>query len=273
MENKQVLEVDKMVELEKLKNRYRNQVNEISSDIADWKHKYLGLDDDGRTVFIYPNAIKHHKSKDGKPPYWNDKSLDKSCQIFAEDSIKDYDTKKPFHIFEGEKDWTISVLQGISFSAGAGSIPEDISVIYEFGEIIIIYDNDETGRLGSEKLAKRIKTESPKTQVKIAQWDKSLPKGYDVCDDSQTGFAKCEDAIVNATEYTLPVKTKTKGFEIMNMKDFCEEHKDDNTNPIIKHYVGEKNITLLSGDVDVGKPWVTPRDYVLQLELLFLVHQ
>ena len=26
----------------------------------------------------------------------------------------------------------------------------------------------------------------------------------------------------------------------MNMKDFCEEHKDDNTNPIIKHYVGEK---------------------------------
>ena len=38
MENKQVLEVDKMVELKKLKNRYRNQVNEISSDIADWKH-------------------------------------------------------------------------------------------------------------------------------------------------------------------------------------------------------------------------------------------
>ena len=280
MENKQVLEVNKMVELEKLKNRYRNQVNEISSDIAEWKHKYLGLDDDGRTVFIYPEAIKQHKSKDGKMPWWegqkdkNDKVIGSHCQIFAEDSLKRYNKERPLIIYEGEKDWSISSVQGITFSGGCGKIPDDISSILIFPTIIIIYDNDEPGKRGAKKLAERIKKESPQTVVKIAEWNDSLPKGYDVLDDTiQTTFDEFDKEIVNATEYTLPVKTKTKGFEIMNMKDFCEEHKDDNTNPIIKHYVGEKNITLLSGDVDVGKPWVTPRDYVLQLELLFLVHQ
>jgi len=42
----------------------------------------------------------------------------------------------------------------------------------------------------------------------------------------------------------------------MTMKDFIDKYKGEDTAPIIEHLVGEKNITLISGDVDVGKTWV-----------------
>ena len=50
-------------------------------------------------------------------------------------------------------------------------------------------------------MAERIKSESPITKVLIAQWDSSLPKGYDVYDDYETGFEKVDEAIINAKEY------------------------------------------------------------------------
>ena len=46
----------------------------------------------------------------------------------------------------------------ISFSAGAGSVPEDLSPILDFKYIYIAYDNDTPGREGAERLAQRIKT-------------------------------------------------------------------------------------------------------------------
>ena len=87
-------------------------------------------------------------------------------------------------------------------------------MILVFPTIIIIYDNDEAGSKGAEKLAEKIKKESPQTVVKISQWDKSLPIGYDVYDDRSTGFEKVDEAIVNAKEYNLPIPT-LKGFKIM----------------------------------------------------------
>ncbi len=271
MENKQVLEVDKMVELEKLKNRYRNQVNEISSDIAEWKHKYLGLDDDGRTVFIYPEAIKHHKSKDGKMPWWegqkdkDEKVIGAHCQIFAEDSIQRYNKERPLIIYEGEKDWSISSVQGITFSGGCGKIPDDISSILVFPTIIIIYDNDVPGKQGAEKLAERIKKESPDTIVKIAQWDESLPKGYDVCDDATKDdiFGEFDKAVVGAEEYTLPVKQKTKndtkGFSLMEPNELIKTYTDP-PKTIIQNLLVEEGVTIVSGTDGVGKTW-----FILQM--------
>ena len=258
-ENKRAIDVDKMIELEELKNRYRNNIKEVSNGVAEWKRKYMGKDDDGRSVWFYDFAIKHHKGKDGKPPYWNTKSIDKKCQIFMVDELAHFDTSKPLYIYEGEKDALIGILQGISFSGGCGSIPDDISQLLVFPVIIIVYDNDEPGMDGAEKLAARIKQESPSTIVRIAKWDESLPDGYDVFDDYQAEekFEEFWIAVDDATEYTQSIETKTKGFSIMSMKDFCEEYKDEDTTPIIKHYVGEKNITLISGDVDVGKTWVS----------------
>ena len=138
-ENKQAIDVGKMVELEELKKRYGNNIKEVSNGVAEWKRKYIGKDDDGRCVWFYDFAIKHHKSKDGKPPYWNPKSIDKKCQIFMEERLVDYPTDKPLYIFEGEKDALVSPFNGISFSAGAVSIPVDISPLSEFNNIYIIH--------------------------------------------------------------------------------------------------------------------------------------
>ena len=194
---------------EKLKERYGNRMDLGHS----YKDKYVGKSDKDEDVFIYPKGIKIHKK------YWiKEASTDTSNQIFMIDEMSDFDRSKPLHIFEGEKDALASPLQGISFSAGATSIPKDISVLYEFDKIIIVYDYDEAGQKGAKKLAHRIKSESPKTIVKIAQWDSSLPKGYDVFDDEDNGFAKVDEAIANATIYDIETPIKLEGFTIMTGK-------------------------------------------------------
>ena len=210
-ENKQAIDVGKMVKYAELKNRYgeRSELGET------YKNKYIGKNDNEEIVFIYPKGIKIHKK------YWiKEASTDCSNQIFMVDEMLSFDKSKPLYIFEGEKDAIASSLQGISFSAGAGSIPDDITPLYDFPEIIISYDNDKAGNDGAERLAERIKKESPSIIVKIIQWDKSLPKGYDVYDDGkETGFAKFHEAVVNATEYQIPIPKELKGFTIMSGKE------------------------------------------------------
>ena len=264
-ENRDTIEVDEMDKLDSLKNKYKNQVKDLSKWIPKWKHKYLGIDDYGTTVFIYPKAIKHHKSKDGKkPPWWegikdkNDKVIGSHCQIFAEECIEQYDKDKPLYIVEGEKDWAICNLQCVTFSSGAGSVPDDLNVLYEFGSIIIVYDNDKAGSKGAKKVAEKIKTESPDTVVKIAQWDKSLPEGYDIIDDSQKEniFDELDKAIVNANEYELTDSKpdNTKGYPIMNIHKI----KETSTKPpeaIVQNLLVDNGVTLISGTDGVGKTW------------------
>jgi len=210
-EDRQVIEANKMVKYEILKERYGNRV------ILDheYKNKYIGKDDDGNVVFIYPKGIKIHKK------YWiKEASINSSNQIFMVDELAHFDTSNPLYIFEGEKDALASSLQGISFSAGAGATPDDISQLLVFPVIIIVYDNDEPGIDGAEKLAERIKNESPDNIVKIAQWDLALPQGYDVAEDrKETGFAKVDEAVVNATAYQIKIPKELKGFTIMSGKE------------------------------------------------------
>ena len=232
-------QVEIMKKYEELKERYGKRV-ELGHK---YKDKYVGKDDNGDTVFIYPNGIKVHKK------YWiKEASSDTSNQIFMIDElVEHFDTDEPLYIFEGEKDALASPLQGISFSCGATSIPKEIKIIYVFDEIVIVYDNDETGSKGAEKLAKRIKTEHPKTIVKIAQWDMSLPNGYDVYDDGKsTGFAKVDEAIENAIEYEIPTPIELEGFTIMTGKEAS------NTTPkptewIIENILPKGFISCLAG--------------------------
>ena len=210
-QNKQVDEVRIIEKYKRLKKRYGNRVN-----LGDnYKDKYVGKDDDGNTVFIYPNGIKIHKK------CWIKKaSTNSSNQIFMIDELEYFDTSKPLHIFEGEKDALASPFQGISFSCGATSIPNDIRILYVFKDIIIVYDNDEAGVQGAEKLAKRIKTESPNTIVRIAQWDSLLPNGYDVYDAyKDTKGEQFYESVASAIQYEIPIPNQIEGFTIMTGKE------------------------------------------------------
>lgn len=245
------MDVDKVSAIKEKQARYTSQLPDDIKDKLD-SGEHLGMDDSGRITFHYPNGIKHHKGKNGEAPYWEG---DGSCQIFMEDRLKDYPTDKRLYVFEGEKDAIISPLKGISFSAGAGSIPEDISAIYDFKTIYIAYDNDKAGNDGAERLVERIKKESPSTIVKIIQWDKSLPKGYDIYDDGkQTGFAKFDDAVVNATEYTIPIPKQLKGFKVMDANELINTYKEPPKH-IVEHMMVEGGVSLISGTDGVGKTW------------------
>ena len=201
-------EVGIMGKYEELKERYGDRVN-----LGDnYKDKYAGKDDNGEVVFIYPNGIKIHKK------YWiKEASIDASNQIFMVDEMSGFD-KSRVYLFEGEKDAISSPLKGVSFSCGATSIPDNIDALYDFDEVVIVYDHDEAGKQGAKKVAERINSESPTTIVKIAQWDSSLPKGYDVFDDKDNGFAKVDEAIFNAIVYEIPTPTELEGFTIMTGK-------------------------------------------------------
>ena len=151
-QNKEVHQVDKTTRYNELKERYGNRV-ELGHE---YKDNYVGKDDNGKSVFFYPKGIKIHKE------FWvDDCSIDKSCQIFMIEELSNFDKAKPLYIYEGEKDALASPLQGISFSAGAGSIPKDISPLYDFDEVVIVYDHDEAGKQGAKKVAERINSESP----------------------------------------------------------------------------------------------------------------
>ena len=108
--------------------------------------------------------------------------MDTSNQIFMMDEMSGHDRSKPLYLFEGEKDAIRSPLQG-HFCRCNINTKEHLDALYDFNEVVIVYDNDKAGEQGAKKVAERIKSESPITKVLIAQWDSSLPKGYDVYDD------------------------------------------------------------------------------------------
>jgi len=120
-EDKESDEAEIVQKYEDLKKKYGDRVTLGHQ----YKDKYVGKDDNGETVFIYPNGIKVHKK------YWvKNASSDTSNQIFMVDELDGFDKTKPLYIFEGEKDALISPLQGISFSSGCSAIPKNIKVIY-----------------------------------------------------------------------------------------------------------------------------------------------
>jgi hypothetical protein len=134
-------------------------------------------------------------------------------------------------------------------SAGAGSIPKDLSPVAGFIEYIIIYDNDKAGNEGAEKLAERMVIEFGKT-VKIAQWHEGLPKGYDISDDAENEFKEVDYAIANAKEYIPP----KKGYTLITMEDF-QNMKDTLHKPkmVIEEIASVGGLTLLSGTDNSGK--------------------
>ena len=198
--------------------KYTSQLpNDIKDKLDSGEH--LGMDDSGRLTFHYPNGIKHHKGKNGEAPYWDG---DGHCQIFMEEILSSFKPDKPIYIFEGEKDALAAPFNGISFSAGAGSIPKDISHLSDFNTIYIVYDNDESGNSGAKKLAGRIKKDLPNNNVLICRWDESLPKGYDVWDEcvktwenQNYCYDELDKAITNATEFKLELPNKIGVFTVL----------------------------------------------------------
>ena len=240
-ESKEVFQVDKIELLEQTKERYRKNHHKEGLSILG-KDKYIGKDDNGKLVWLYPLAIKYHKSK----PYWHKDSLDKKKQILGLDELN-Y-AKDTLYICEGEKDWYDfpSWENAVTFSAGADAIPDDLSPIYydNLKIVAIPYDNDKSGKEGAKKLAKRIKTERPDLIVRIVQWGVGYKDGYDISDAIEENVIN--EVLANTKEYHLELPKQLEGFTIMTGDDL-NDLTPRPTKWIVENLLPEKFNCIVAG--------------------------
>ena len=153
-------------------------------DLSKHRLTFIPTDYDG-----FPQNIRWHKGKNGEPP----QSIKGHGQtyIYPLGMIDSFDDD--IYLVEGEKDCITTLsynLPAITFTNGAGAIPEDLSYLSQFKNITICYDKDDAGLEGSKKHMSLIKNQFPNQDIKLFQWDDKYPKGFDITDYFEEGHSR-----------------------------------------------------------------------------------
>ena len=149
---------------------------------------FLHLDSKGKAI-----NIKWHKGNNSQPHSVQGHG---SCRLYPLHLIEEYDNSAPLVFCEGEKDVLTLLTQGYNSATsttGATGIPNDLSPLERFQKVVMVYDNDEPGSVGSIKMATALEEQFPKMNVLIHHWSDGYPEGYDVTDyfndeGTQEGF-------------------------------------------------------------------------------------
>ena len=193
-------------------------------------------------------GIKHHKPKNGKQSWWEGDGTIKWYNSWWFDAYHN----DQLIICEGEKDVNRLVQLGYnatSTSGGALSVPPIPDKFKEPKELILLYDNDDSGLKGAEKCAEKI-YRSHGTLPYIAQWRTGLPKGFDAFDD-KTG-EEVESAINNKGLYQP--KPKEGEIQVMSIGQLV---KMDYKKPeiIVSNMVQQESVSVFGGCSGTGKSW------------------
>ena len=195
-----------------------------------------------------PVCLQWHKqSTDGQSPQIGQ---DKSAKWYPAQLIHSYDKKGRLIITEGLKDCVGMIAlgyQAASVTAGAGSIPKDGSIIRGFKEYQVIYDNDSSGYSGGFKIANHIQSRQPGIVVPVAQWDKDLPKGYDLTDAINGDIQTLKRAIKNS-------KKRIGDFEFITGKAAADIEIED-VSYIVDTLVPKNFKTILAGTTGSNKSY------------------
>jgi RecA-family ATPase/5S rRNA maturation endonuclease (ribonuclease M5) len=247
--------------MDEFKSNLKNNMDKFPK--YQWNTKFIddigiGIDNNGNLAFGYYDSdictgIKIHKQRtigDGR------------CRWYLGHKIESYSTDSQLIICEGEKDALTLLthdLQAVSGTAGAMSIPKnnnedyDLEWLDRFKEVIICYDNDDSGINGSKRLADTIIKALPHLDISIAQWDKNLPKGFDIYDAFETDRMIFMEALANARE--VEKDNKIGGFELItgynatNMEVIPKRQ-------IIENLIPEKSQILLGGTTGANKSYM-----------------
>ena len=248
-------------EVEKMKEQFYDNLSEKEKRKSDARGKDFGRTNDGRLAFFYPTAIKVHKCpKTDKSPYWL--GIDRHCQIY---SLNNVDLTKPITIIEGEKDCVnlCGMINEISFSHGAGKVPDDLSALKDVPKVVVLGDNDDAGRNHNEVVAHQFYLMG--IPVEIGVWDKNLPIHFDPSDDIEKhkSIVHTSEAIGNAVSYVPPSQpTETKSdnqkgtYPIMEISNYYDKHKDKKVEVICDNLIFNQGTTLIAGSDNTGKTWV-----------------
>mgnify|MGYP003133378161 FL=1 len=234
-------------------------VDKYHKDWTDSKHKniYQVGECNGHMTFTYwhgskPIGIHHHKSK----PHWEGNG---TAKWYGEWQLPYMDKNKPLVIVEGEGDVITMAdndINSVSGSAGCRSIPQYIpNEFYDFKTIIILYDQDEYGDEGNDKLYNYLKKEMKGQRILQAYYDKSLPKGFDCSDEN--GIVEARKSIAKALE--LP--TKMGAFKIMT-----DEYMS-NTTPPPAEWIVEKLLPKDFNSIVAGTTGARKSYFVMTLAM------
>ncbi len=157
-------------------------------------------------------------------------------------------------ICEGEKDVVTAYCNGASaltFTSGAGALPAKITLADRYNKVYIVYDNDEKGELGAQKLAKRLYslTKVQLLKLYVMKWEEK-PSRYDLTDWFSDGHSL--DQLLACC-----VRFGDKPEDIGGMRSFSPSQFAKTfvkmPEPIIDDLFFEKDIMGLAGGTNVGK--------------------
>ena len=150
---------------------------------------------------------------------------------------------------EGEKDVITAHCHGanaVTFTSGAGALPEDLTVLDEYNNIVIAYDNDEKGKEGAKKTAVALYKSGRK--VSIVQWN-GEPEKYDITDYLQY------NSIDELWKLAVPFgddPVDLGGMPSFSPAQFLSTFKELPV-PIVESLLYEKDILGIAGSTNVGK--------------------
>ncbi len=178
---------------------------------------HTGYDIKGdRFTFLHRNQegdavnLKLHKNSNGEMK----QVPGVPSMLYSLPLIESYSRNQLLVYVEGEPDFisllSTNLYKPVTHTTGAGSIPKDLSALKDFRTIIILFDNDKAGIDGSSRLAKRLRTDFPEMNVRIATWSEDAPKGFDITDffngeePAEVLIDQFDQILASAEEYILP---------------------------------------------------------------------
>ncbi len=179
LEKRGILNIDAIIKLYRLKC-WKNYISTELSNTAS-----------NRTVKLIPikkklNPLYLGKNRIGQTYQVLDaKSTTTSILVVAgeKDVWKTHDSL--LTEMQNRPDSTLSNFSIISSTSGENSMPKNFFNDFlnkQIEKIYICYDCDETGKKGNIKIYKLAKSVFPKADIKILQFEKNKPKGYDLTD-------------------------------------------------------------------------------------------
>ena len=221
-------------------------------DVAQREDLHIGYNKkDKRLVFgIAKNGFLGHIKEHKGPQYGHDKSN----KINPESVLDEADPNQLLFILEGEKDAITALsneIMGVSFTAGAGAIPQDLSALDSYKNIVICYDADEKGQEGAEKVARALAVISDR-KIRIYKWG-NIPKGYDITDFFKDGGSR-EDYIAGLGDaYEFGNKPSDfGGMSTMSIHDFVDIDEQPPEN-VCEEILLKGGTGCIAGTSNVGK--------------------
>lgn len=214
--------------------------NAMSDDLA------VGVRNDKDSIQlmfqIAPDHVKWHKSKQ----FGNAHN-----KIYPLSALYKVNDENMLIICEGEKDavtLNVNGFNAITFTAGAGAVPDNIEPLRNIKDIVICFDNDEKGKIGASKVAQALLKQNKDRRIRIASFD-DKPDRYDVTDLFVDGGDL--HSVISSSSDVHNEPTVIGGLSEISIQDYMA--KEGEVKHIVEEILVKGGTSCIAGGSNVGK--------------------